>query len=149
MSEEQPTPQTEAPQQKPGEAWEEVGRQFQALGESLAAAVRTAWHSDTNRQRVQEMQTGLESMINEVGQAIKDTATSPEAQQARSEAEKALETVRAAGEQTIQEVRPHLVSTLRQLNAELQKLIGQMEQPAPVADAGEPKPPVVDVTPDE
>ena len=32
------------------EAWRKVGGQFQALGENLAKAFRTAWESEENRQ---------------------------------------------------------------------------------------------------
>ena len=45
-------------EQTTGEAWREVGRQFQALGESLATAFRTAWESEENREHVQDMKTG-------------------------------------------------------------------------------------------
>jgi vacuolar-type H+-ATPase subunit I/STV1 len=144
MSDEQPT-QHEEPKSASSEAWQEVGQQFQALGESLAAAFRTAWHDEENRRRVQEMQAGLEAMVKEVGQAIKESAAKPQVQQVKGEAQKAAESLRAASEQTAQEVRPHLLSALRQLNDELQKLIGRMEQDKPVTDAQGPTPPVSDV----
>ncbi len=140
-------PPVQESSQTAGEAWQEVGNQFQTLGESLAAAFRASWHNEDNRRRVQEMQEGLEAMINSVGQAIKESATSPEAHKARAEVSKAAQTVRAAGEQTIQEVRPHLLSALHQVNAELQKLIGRMEQD--VSEAHPKPPPVVDATPDK
>ena len=139
MSEQQNGTQTQGGQQNQqasGEAWQEVGKQFQALGESLAAAFRTAWNDEQNRKRVQEMQQGVEAMVNEVGQAIRETAKSPQAQQARSEVLKAAESVRVAGEQTVQEVRPHLLTALRQLNDELQKLIGRMQQDKQTGEAG-------------
>ncbi|MCL5997649.1 MAG: hypothetical protein M1546_16570, partial [Chloroflexi bacterium] len=131
MSEQQTTSQTEGTQQSQhtsNEAWQEVGKQFQALGESLATAFRTAWEDEQNRKRVQEMQKGVEAMVNEVGQAIKETAKTPQAQQAKEDVKKAAESMRVAGEQTMQEVRPHLVAALQQLNDELQRLIGRMEQ---------------------
>ena len=119
------------------EAWREVGRQFQALGESLAEAFRTAWESEENRRHVKNMQEGLEAMIEQVGQALKEADASPEAQKIRGEAEKATESLRTAGEQTWQEVRPRLLSALDQINAELQKMIGRLkeEEPAPEASA--------------
>ena len=144
MSEEKTTKPAEEPQPKSGEAWDEVGKQFQALGESQAAAFRTAVHNEENRRRVQEMQSGLESMVNDVGKAIRESAASPQVQQMRTEAEKAAESLRVAGEQTVQEVRPHLLSALHQLNAELQKMISRMEEKPPEKPASEgqsPKPP--------
>jgi hypothetical protein len=144
MSEDKTTKPAGEAQPPSSEVWEEVGRQFQTLGESLAATFRTAWHNEANRQRVQEMQSGLESMVNEVGKAIRESAASPKVQQARTEAEKAAESLRAAGEQTVQEVRPHLLSALRQVNTELQKMISHMEEKPPEKPASEgqaPEPP--------
>ncbi len=126
------------------EAWREVGKQFQALGESLAEALRTAWESEETRQHVQNMQDGLEAMVNKVGQAIKEASASPEAQKLRGGAEKAAESVRAAGEQTWQEARPHLLSALNQANAELQKMIGRLKRKGAASEA-----PAAGVTPDE
>jgi hypothetical protein len=110
------------------EAWREVGRQFQALGESLAEAFRTAWGSEETRQHVQNMQDGLKAMVDHVDQAVKETSASPEAEKIRGEAEKAAESLRAAGEQTWQEVQPHLLVALKQINAELQGMIGRLEE---------------------
>ncbi len=145
MSEEQTTPKVEGTLPATGEAWQEVGKQFQVLGESIAIAFRTAWQSEENRRRAKEMQTGLEAMITEIGQAIKDSSASPEAQKARGEVDRAAESIRAASEQTVQEVRPHLVAALRQVNDELQKLIGRLEQEkSPVTEGKPDKPPVAD-----
>ncbi len=109
-------------------SWQEVGRQFQALGESLAQAVRSAWEEESTQRRVQEMRTGLEAMVRDVSKAIEDSASSPKGQKVRREAERTAESVRVATEQTVQEVRPQLITALEQLNQELQKLINRMEQ---------------------
>ena len=116
------------------EAWREVGGQFQALGESLAQAFRTAWENKENRQHLRDMRAGLEAMVDEVGQAIKEASASPEGQKVRREAQKAAESARAAGEQAWQETQPHLLSALRQVNAELQKMIGHMEEKQPASE---------------
>lgn len=128
------------------EAWREVGRQFQALGESLAEAFRTAWESEETRRHVQNMQGGLEAMVNKVDQALKEAIASPRGERLRIEAEKAAESIQAAGEQTWHEVQPHLLSALNQINAELQKMIGRLkgeeaasEAPAAEAAPGEPE----------
>ena len=113
------------------EAWREVGRQFQALGESLAEAFRTAWESAETRQHVQNMQDGLKAMVDHVDRAIKEASASPEAEKVRGEAEKAAESLRAAGEHSWQEARPHLLAALTQINAELQKMIGRLEEEPP------------------
>ncbi len=122
------------------EAWEEVGKQFQTLGESLSMAFRAAWEDEETRARVQEMRSGIEKMVNQVGDAIRETADSPQGQKMRSEAGKAAENVRAAGEQTMAEIRPHLVAALRQVNSELQRMINRMDE-KPAGTAAEETPP--------
>jgi hypothetical protein len=116
----QPPPSQTPPDSS--ESWKEVGQQFQALGQSLAAAMRAAWQNEETRKRMQEVQNGVEAMVDEVGQAMKDAANSPQSQQLRQEAGKAASNVQNAVEQTAQEVRPHLVSALQQVNRELQKI---------------------------
>lgn len=110
-----------------GEPWQEVGRQFQILGESIAAAVRASVNNPQHQQRLKEMQGGLEKMVKDVDKAITDAASSPEAHQARSEAARAAESLRTATEQTVQEMRPRLVDALKQVNEELQRFVNRME----------------------
>ena len=110
------------------ESWHKVGQQFQALGEGLAKAFRTAWESEESRRHMESMKAGLESMVNDVSQAIRETSALPEAQKVRGEMEKAAQSARAAGEEALQDARPYLLSALSQVNAELQKIISRMEQ---------------------
>jgi hypothetical protein len=111
------------------DSWKDVGQQFQVLGQSLAAAMRAAWQNEEARRRMQDVQNGVESMVNEVGQAFKDAANTPQGQQLRQEASKAADNVQNAVEQTAQEVRPHLVSALQQVNRELQRIADQLNKP--------------------
>jgi hypothetical protein len=124
-----------------GDSWQDVGRQFQILGESLAAALRASVNTEDNRRRMESMQSGIESMVRDVDKAITDAAGSPEGQQARLEAQRAAESLRRAGEQTAQDIRPQLLLAIKQLNDELQRLIGRMEggTPPPSDTEGKPK----------
>jgi gas vesicle protein len=135
MTEEQATPSTKEPTSPTADAWREVGKQFEALGNSLANAFRTAWQDEHTRRHMHEMQTGLETMVNEIGDAIKETSESPEGHKARVEAERAAQSLRAAGQKTWQEAKPQLVTALRQLNAELQKTITRLEEEAQASAA--------------
>jgi ElaB/YqjD/DUF883 family membrane-anchored ribosome-binding protein len=120
-----PQPQTET-DNRGAEAWQEVGRQFQSLGESLATAFKSAWESEENRQRAEAMRSGLESLIDNVGQVIRETAQSDKGQQVVNNAKGAAESLRQAGEQTVQEVRPRLVDALQKVNDELTRLIDSL-----------------------
>jgi hypothetical protein len=124
------------------ETWREVGEQFKALGESLATAFRTAWEKEETREHVRGMKEGLEAMVDQVGRAIEEASASVEGQKMREELERAAESARAAGEKTLQDARPHLVSALDTVNAELQKLIRRMEGGEPVVEGSgvEPAP---------
>ncbi len=115
-------------QQTTGEAWREVGRQFQTLGESLAEALRVAWEDEENRQQLQDLQAGLEKMARDIGQAVKETSESTEGQKVREEAKKAAKSAREAGKNAWQDARPHVVSALRQVDAELQRIITGLER---------------------
>ena len=84
-------------QRTPEGTWDDVGRQFQALGESLARTFRAAWENEENRESLQEMKMGLESIATSIGQAIDSTAASPEGQKVQREVEKAAESARLAG----------------------------------------------------
>lgn len=147
MSEEQKVP-PESQQSSTGDSWQDVGKQFEELGASLAQAVRAAWENETTQQRVHEMRTGLESMVREVGQAIEDSANSPQGQRLRQDANRAAEGVRAATEQTVQEVRPQLINALQQVNEELQKLIDRMESRRRSSTGGVPNDQPSDTPPD-
>ncbi len=134
MSDEQATPQGEQRQTAASEAWQEVGRHFQALGDSLAVAFKTAWQSETNRQHLQELQASLEAMADKVSQTAKEVAASPEAQQVRGEVEKVAQSAQAAGQQTLAEVQPRLLDALRQVKVEIEKIISRLEEDTPPAD---------------
>ena len=121
MSDTQTPPTTE--QTNTADAWREVGQEFQTLGASLLAAARATWQSEENRRRVQEMRANLEVMAKEIGQALQETVTSPQAQQVRTDAGKVVESVRGASTQTAMEVRDRLLTLLRQANSEVQRLI--------------------------
>ncbi len=127
MSENPENNQNSEASQGSNQAWEEVGRQFQSLGESLAQAFRTAWRDEENQKRMNEMKTGLKSMIEEVGKAIEDGAKSEQGQKVISEAERAAQSLHKAGSEAVKEVQPHLLSALRSVNLELQKMIEHME----------------------
>lgn len=60
----------------------------------------------------------------------------------RDEAVKAAQSAKAAGEQTVQEVRPQLITALRTLNDEMQKLIDRLEaEPSPTPETPPDEPP--------
>jgi hypothetical protein len=105
-----------------GTSWEDVAKELQALGETLGDAVRAAWQQTDNDQRMRELHDSLNSMIEDLNRTVEQSATTPEAQQARDQFARLTESIRQAAEQATKELRPELVSMLRQANAELRRL---------------------------
>jgi dsDNA-specific endonuclease/ATPase MutS2 len=128
MAENQSYEQEATHQREPEDAWREVGRQFEALGESLSRAVRAAWESEETQQYVSSMQEGLEKMAGEIDRTVQEAGESEQAKRLRAEAQKTATSLRQAGEQTWQEARPQLLIALRKANAELRRLIENLEQ---------------------
>jgi uncharacterized membrane protein YccC len=110
------------------EVWQEVGQQFRVLGESLAAAFKASWESKETRQHLEKMQAGLEEMVDEISQATKKVADSEEGQKVKAEFEKAAQSAQVAGQEAIEEVRPHLLTAFQKIRTELDQIIARMEQ---------------------
>ena len=119
----------ERPQARPStdESWQEVGRQFESLGATLAQALRSTWSHIESNVDAQQVKASLETLLHDVGKAVEDVAATPEAQKLKDEANRAAESLRIAGKQTVEESRPQIISALKQVNDELQKLIDKMD----------------------
>lgn len=115
-------------EQSTQEAWREVGTRLEALGKSLGRAIRAVWEREDTQQQMESMQDGLQKMADEIDRAIKEASESAEGKKIREEAERAAESARAAGEQTWQEARPHVLSAMMRINAELDQVIERLER---------------------
>jgi ElaB/YqjD/DUF883 family membrane-anchored ribosome-binding protein len=109
------------------QAWEEVGRQFEELGQSLAIAFQALWKREETQQHLDSVRQGLQALADEVSEAVTTTAASPEAQDVRARAQKTADSARKATEKAVEDARPQIVSALQQVNTELQRLIDHLE----------------------
>ncbi len=138
MTEEQTNQQSGQPggeqpggqQQSAGDPWQEVGRQFSALGESLAAAFAATWNNPDTQRTVEKMKTELDAAVEQLSQKAAEVHQSEEAQKMQAEFQKAAQTAQEKGQQVFNQVQPELVSAMRTMQAEFDKLIRHMEQPA-------------------
>jgi hypothetical protein len=108
------------------QAWQGVGEQFEALGASIAQALKAAWESEETRSHVESLKEGLDSAVRRVEEAARKASASVDGQRLRAEATEAAESLRSASKQSWEQARPHVVSALRQVDAELQKLIERL-----------------------
>jgi len=113
------------------ESWQQVGEQFEALGASLASAVQTAWADEGNRQAVREVESGLRSLASAVAVAVDEAAASPEGQQVRAEAERAVASAQEAGRQAADQAVPQLASALRALGEGLRSALSELQRSGP------------------
>jgi len=101
-----------------GTSWQDVGAEFEALGKTLGDVLRGALQRQDADEGLGRVRDSLQSMIEEVNRAVDGT---PEAQQARDQLVRLAETIRTTAERASDELRPELVSMLRQANAELRR----------------------------
>lgn len=131
----------EATQTPTQDMWSEVGQQFAHLGENIAAAFNSALKDETTQGFMQQMRVGLEKMAGAIAGAVDNAAHSQEGQKFRQEAEKAVASAATAGKQTMENVRPQLLSAMEQLNTKLRELLDRMGQAQPkTSPAPEPEP---------
>lgn len=123
------------------DAWQEVGKQFQKLGESLAAAFQTTVNDDSTRASMRDLQDGLESAVQGIRTTVQKGVSELDARDFGGQARQAADSLKNAGEQTVEEVRPHLLSALEQLNRELDRLIQGMQgkPPEPPGEGAKPQ----------
>jgi hypothetical protein len=115
-------------EQTPKQAWQGVGEQFEALGRSLAEALKAAWESEEARAHVESLKQGLDAAVKKVDEAAQKASASIEGERIKAEATQAAESLRLASKQTWQKTRPHVVSALRQVDSELQKIIDRLSE---------------------
>jgi len=113
----------EQPQSETRQAWEEVGHQCEQLVKSLAEAFAVSWESEETQRQFSLVKDRLESLADDVSATVEKSAASPEAQKMKLEAHKAAEAARQTTEKVVEEARPRITAALKQMNAELQKLI--------------------------
>ena len=113
----------EPSQSETRQAWEEVGHQFEQLLKSLSDAFAVLWENEEAQRQLSSVKDRLESLADDVSAAVDKSAASPEAQKMKSEAYRAAEAARQTTEKVVDEARPQITAALKQMNAELQKLI--------------------------
>ena len=107
------------------ESWREVGESFKSLGESLVAALRETWENEEVRQQLKK---GVDAFAEAINRAVKEARESEHAKQAREEMSKAAQSAQEAGAQAFRDAKPHIMASIRQLSAELQKVLDRLEK---------------------
>jgi hypothetical protein len=125
MTEQKASEQKETSQESAPDSWSEVGDNFQSLGGSLAAAFKETWE---NEELSQKLRKSMDSLADGINHAVREATKPEEGRQVSEEMGKAAKSAQDAGTQAFRDVKPHIVSSLRKLSAELKKMTDRMEQ---------------------
>src|SRR4051794_35186601 len=94
-------------------SWQDVASELGAIGRTFGDVLRTAWERSDSDPMVQTLRESVESAIGDLNGAAEGSA---ETRQARDQLLKLVESIRSAMEKAGEEVRPELVTLLRQAN---------------------------------
>jgi ElaB/YqjD/DUF883 family membrane-anchored ribosome-binding protein len=101
-----------------GASWQDVATEFEALAKTLGDVLRGALQGTDTEAGLGRLRDSLDSVIRELNRAVDGT---PEAQEARDQLVHLTDSIRTAAERAGDELRPELISMLRQANAELRR----------------------------
>lgn len=126
--------------------WDAVAKDFQRLGESIAEAVKSAWQNETTQRQVHDMQEGLHSLTEQVGEAVEEAKQTITSEEVKTEVKKTAEEVKGLGSKVYSETKPVLLDVLKTLDEGIRKMIERMEAAptkpeAPKAETEETPPP--------
>lgn len=102
-----------------GTSWQDVAAEFAALTSTVGDVLRNAWQRQDDDPGVVRLRESLQGMIGNLNRAVEGT---PEAAEARDQLVNLTEAIRATAERASEELRPELVTMLRQANAELRRV---------------------------
>jgi hypothetical protein len=118
----------------------EILDELESLGTQLVTAVRALWDSEESRKLRQEIGDGFVQLGHQVDEGIKAAQESEAAKEFKVQVQETVDKARQS--EVAGKLQQNLISGLRQLNAELGKLVSSMEPKG--EPAGEPEPPTED-----
>lgn len=122
------------------QASSEILDELESLGTQLVTAVRALWDSEDSRKLRQEIGDGFVQLGHQVDEGIKAAQDSEAAKEFKAQVQGTVDKARQSD--VAGKLQENLISGLRQLNAELGKLVGSLESKGEAA--GEPEPPTED-----
>jgi hypothetical protein len=102
-------------------SWQDVASELAALGQTLGDVLRRAWQRQDADPGLARLREVLQAALLDAGGALEG---SPEAQQTREQLVALRDAIRASIDRAGSELRPELVSLLRQANAALRRHTG-------------------------
>ena len=119
-----------------GNAWREVGEQFQQLGSKLADALRKSWRSTADAQESEATMRKLRDDLRAAADRV-DRVIHQVKEETIDERTATMRATRRASEQSLEETRVLTAATLRKLNKQLDLLAKRLEREDAEDRAGE------------
>jgi hypothetical protein len=94
--------------------------EFEQLGQNLKAALKTAWESEESRRLQAELRSGLAALEVGLRQAAQEVTTGETGQRIKAEVDDFSQRVKSGEVES--RLRTDLLSALRTVNSELQKM---------------------------
>jgi hypothetical protein len=114
----------------------EILEELESLGAQLVTAIKALWDSEDSRKLRQEIGEGFVELGRQVDEGIKSAQESEAAQEFKAQVKETVDKARQSD--VAGKLEDNLVSGLRQLNAELGKLVSSMESKGEPAAESEP-----------
>src|SRR5689334_3602006 len=107
--------------QSTGNTWQDVVDELSALGRTVSEVLRRAFEDTDTASGLSGLRSAVSDALADLNRAVDGT---PEASQARDQLVDIRDQLRAAAERASSELRPELLTMLRQANAELRRRSG-------------------------
>jgi hypothetical protein len=123
MTEQQPTDRDASTEERaPGS---QLMEELQSLGKEMATAIRALWDSEDSRKLREEIGDGFVELGQQIDTAVKSAQESDAAKQFSTQVKETMDKARESD--VAGKVEEGLVTGLRELNKELSKLVGSLE----------------------
>ncbi|MGC8826777.1 MAG: hypothetical protein ACP5TV_07230 [Anaerolineae bacterium] len=99
-------------------------QELKRLGEQVGEAGRLLWNSPHRRALEDQIQEGLKKVSQEFRTLFDELLSSETAEKVRAKAEETIQT--AAGSPIVEDIQEAMTAGLRELNEELEKLLGKL-----------------------
>jgi len=128
VTEEKKNKEQEQAQTEATEAWNEVGRQFKSLTESLVSAFNASVQDEKVQQQLNSMQAELDTAAARINQTAKEASESATSINVEAETKKMGKEAHTAGQDLVKDVQPYLLSVLRKMQSGVDRIINDIEQ---------------------
>lgn len=115
-------------QEKSQSYWEEVGAKFADLGETLGKAMQSSIDDPRTQEVLLKIKDGLNQAADEIEDAIRTAKDDPKVQQFTDEATEAFNNLGEIGEETVEQVKPHVIKALKSFTDAVSSLFDDSEK---------------------